>query len=161
MEANMRGQHLFLFLAAMMGCASDDDGSPAPDGTIGDSVVFPADYETSYTEVRDCRQGTQHGPDIRVFANAAARVPYDNRTDPFPEGAILVKEEHLGNAGCTGPITQWTAMMKRAAGSSPMTLDWTWQQVDPERTLIGQDLARCYECHADCPEGHGGTCSAP
>ena len=157
----MRSQLLFLALATSMGCSGDDDGAPDPDGAIGDSVIFPEDYETSLTEVRDCRQGTQHGPDIRVFGNAAARVPYDNRTDPFPEGAILVKEEHLGNADCTGPITQWTAMMKRETGSSPTTLDWTWQEVGPDRALIGQDLVRCYECHADCPEVHGGTCSAP
>ena len=146
-------------LVTFAACGGDDDGEA--DGRPANGVVFPADYETSYTEVRDCRQGTQHGPDIRVFASSSARGPYEDRADPFPEGAVLVKEERFGNTDCTGPITQWTAMIRLADGSSPVTLDWTWQQVDPDRSVVGEDLPRCYECHVDCPDGYAGTCAPP
>jgi len=144
-------------IAAMSACGGNDAVTP----DAGDAVVFPPDYDTRFEEVRSCRQGTQHGPDIRIFASASAVEPYQNRTEPFPVGAVLVKEEHFGGGDCTGPLTQWTAMIKREEGSSPTTLDWTWQQVDPDRTLVGEDLARCHECHVDCPGGYAGTCTPP
>jgi hypothetical protein len=65
---------------------------------------------------------------------------------------------------CEGPIKQWTVMRRLPDGSSPDTLDWTWQRVDLQRNIVEQDAARCYGCHQTCgvePDGYGGTCAIP
>lgn len=154
----MRRAALVLFF---LGCGSGDD--PAPPAA---EPSFPAEYKTSYREVRNCRQSNEHDLNrIRILADPAAFGPYSKRDQPFPVGAVLLKEEYnFDDLNCTGPIRQWTLMKRLATGSSPKTLDWSWEQVDSERNVLGRNTARCIGCHAGCTPAEGGyeqTCAVP
>jgi hypothetical protein len=145
---------------AVSACGDDSGGSDAP------APLFPADYLTSYTEVRDCRQSGDHDLNVvRMLASPSALEPYQGRALPFPEGAVVLKEEYdLGDVDCTGPIKQWTVMERLAPGTSPETLDWTWQRLDAERTVAAENGMLCIACHSGCgvaPEGYQGTCAVP
>ncbi len=150
-----------LALGLLSACATTDNDA-------GDPVQphFEADYSESFVEVRDCRGSGDHNlSNIRVLANPAALEPYEGRVDPFPVDAILLKEEYdFGDVFCTGSITQWTVMRRLADGSSPDTLDWSWQRVDLSRTVLEADGSACVGCHQSCgvePIGYGWTCAIP
>ena len=41
---------------------------------------------------------------------------------------------------------------------------WTFQRVNPDRTVESEDDSRCIGCHAECgvpPDGFDGTCAVP
>lgn len=145
----------------VVACA-DDETTTAPDV----QPLFAADYASHYTEVRDCRQSGDHDLNIiRVLAAPDALAPYRDRAAPFPEGAVVLKEEYdFGDTTCTGPIKQWTVMQRLADGTSPDALDWKWQLVDAERNVTGEDTPRCYGCHSGCTpdnDGYDHTCAVP
>jgi hypothetical protein len=145
----------------LAGCPGDDDG-----GDEGPEPEFPADYAGSYVEVRDCRGSGDHDlNNIRILASPSALTPYQERMEPFPEGAVVLKEEYeFGDMSCEGPIKQWTVMTRLAEGSSPDTLDWAWQRVDAGRKVVGEDVPACIGCHTGCgvpPDGYEGTCAIP
>ncbi|MGE0792485.1 MAG: cytochrome P460 family protein [Sandaracinaceae bacterium] len=138
-------------LALAAGCA------PAP--------VFPEDYAATYVEVRDCRGSGDHDlHNVRVLADPTAFAAYANRTEPFPVGAIVIKEEYdFGDTDCTGEIIAWTAMEKLEVGADPRNLDWYWQGLDENRAVDEDNPRRCANCHEDCapPIGYDGTCTVP
>jgi len=131
-----------------------------------DPPVFPADYASTYTEVRNCRPSVEHGPvNVHVLASPLALDTYMSRTGEFPTGSVLLKEEYAeADLSCAGPIRQWTVMEKLADGSSPSTLDWHWQKVDSTRHTILSDDVSCFGCHMNCDVSTGGylyTCTMP
>jgi hypothetical protein len=139
-------------------------GDPAPDASP--PPAFPADYQSSYVQVRPCRPSTDHDlNNVKVFADPGSANTYMMRDQPFPTGAVLLKEEYsLSDTSCTGPIFQWTVMVKLPDGSSTTTLDWHWQKVDENHQTLTDDDPRCYSCHRTCgvaPQGYAGTCSPP
>jgi hypothetical protein len=155
----MRWSIVGLALAALLlpACPTDPD--------LGDPF-FPDDYLSSYTQVRDCRSSTDHDlHKIRVLTDPAALAPYQERLEPFPPGAIVLKEEHdFADSDCSGDIVVWTVMQKLEAGASSDTLDWSWQKVDADRTVTELDKPGCFGCHSDCtPEtdGYDYTCTVP
>jgi Cytochrome P460 len=128
--------------------------------------LLPADFAATYKQVRPCRNSTDHDlNNVTVLADPNAYGPYTTRTDPFPVGAVVVKQEHLmEDQNCTEGIVQWTIMVKLEDGSSPSTNDWTWQNIAFDRTVQTQNDMRCISCHAGCgvpPNGYLGTCSSP
>jgi hypothetical protein len=140
------------------GCPADDVPEPEPD--------FPADYVDSYVEVRNCRGSADHDlNNIRILASPSALEPYQNRMEPFPVDAVVLKEEYeFDDPMCEGPIKQWTVMRKLAEGSAPDTLDWAWQTVDLQRNVVDEDDDGCFNCHSGCgnpPDGYEGTCAIP
>ncbi len=154
----MKGKSLDVWRAAMlvgswwwlaMAC-----GDPAaPD--------FPADYATSYVEVRDCRRSGDHDLHwIRVLAEPEAAAIYASRAGRFPEGALVLKEEYdFADDTCAGPIVEWTSMRRLAGGERG---GWAWQRVSAEREVTSEDEPRCIGCHQQCgqgPDGHDGTCA--
>ena len=148
---------LFLLVAA---CAALS-GCP-----VGSDPLFPEDYASTYTEVRDCRQSGDHDLHmVRVLADDVALAAYADRSTPFPAGATVVKEEYeFGDLDCSGPIAQWTVMQKLEIGGAPRELDWVWQTVDREGAVADQDPRRCVNCHQGCgvpPDGYDGTCTVP
>ena len=154
-------------LGAAAGCPSDD-GDDMAEGEEGSEAdpFFPADYESTFTEVRDCRGSGDHDlHNIRILAGPDALAPYQDRMESFPEGSLVLKVEHdFGDTTCEGEILQYTVMRRLAEGSSPDTLDWEWQQVSPEREVLAEDLPRCIGCHTGCgvePDGYQGTCAMP
>lgn len=143
-------------LAIGAGCSDDTPREP----------VFPADYAATYMEVRDCRQSGDHDLNmVRVVADPAAIATYMDRAGPFPEGAIVIKEEYeFGDMTCAGSIRQWTVMQKLSPGADPDLLDWYWERVDSERRVVEANPTRCASCHRGCgipPDGHDGTCTVP
>lgn len=125
---------------------------------------FPADYADTFTEVRDCRPSGDHDlHHVRVLADAVAAPPYLGRDAPFPDGAIVLKEEYgFADDACEDEIVAWT-VMTRITGS-PETLGWRWQKVASDLTVISEDDSRCIGCHLDCgvpPDGYDGTCEVP
>lgn len=141
---------------AVSGCADDAPSGPEPS--------FPADYLATYTEVRDCRNSIEHELSrVRVLADAAALGPYQGRDADFPVGSVVLKVEHDGSdTDCSGEPVRWTVMTRLAAGSSPETLDWYWQEVSASRRVTSENEARCVGCHTSCgvpPEGYLGTCT--
>lgn len=153
---------LWLPVLALAGTACPgDDGD---DG--GAEPFFPEDYEESYVELRNCRGSGDHDlNNIRILVDAAARAAYEGRVEPFPEGAVVIKEEYdFGDTTCAGELRQWTVMRKLPSGSAPELLDWSWQQVDAARRVVDEDPQRCIGCHQGCgsaPDGYDGTCSIP
>jgi hypothetical protein len=141
--------------------ACGDDG-----GETGDPPVFPEDYAATYQQVRNCRASLDHDiHKIRVVVSPDAMAAYTGRTAPFPAGAIVLKEEYAtSDTTCAGPVVQWTVMQKLPAGSSPASLDWTWQEIGANGRTTDKDIRRCIGCHTSCgkpPEGHDGTCTVP
>jgi hypothetical protein len=149
-----------LVVALLVGCP----GEPDPPAVTGPS--FPADYAMTFKEVRNCRQSGEHDLNrVRILADAAAFGPYSKRDQPFPVGAVVLKEEFdIADTNCTGPIKQWTVMKRLAKGSAPKTLDWAWEQVDTKRNVVGRDTPRCIGCHTGCTpaeNGYENTCAVP
>ncbi len=133
--------------------------SPSPTPTFAITPIFPADYRNTFTEVRDCRLGIEHGGVmIRVLANAIAAEPYRRLQNPLPVGSIVVKEEYEG-ADCSNEaeLTSWSAMRKESPGFDPVDGDWHWQQVAAPSRAVTCDDKRCpgfvcITCHSlpDC-----------
>lgn len=150
--------HLALALGLLVFTGCPEDPGEVPD--------FPEDYASSYVEVRDCRGSGDHDlNNIRILASPSALVPYQDRAEPFPVDAVVLKEEYdFGDLTCSGPIKQWTVMRRLPTGSSTETLDWAWQQVDLERRVVEEDAQRCIGCHQACgvgPDGYDWTCALP
>jgi hypothetical protein len=146
---------LAFLVCLLAACGGDDDG-PAQ--------AFPDDYASSYVEVRDCRKSGDHDLNyIRVLADPAALAPYRDRNAAFPEGAVVLKEEHdFADDTCTGEVRQWTVMVKRAAAADQ--LGWDWQRVDQDHNVVEENAPRCIGCHQGCggpPDGYDGTCAVP
>lgn len=144
----MRGLLLLVVVAA---CADPAD------------PVFPADYRATYTEVRNCRQSSDHDLHrIRVMAAPDALEPYTTRASAFPVGAVVLKEEFdFADTDCSGDIIEWTVMQKTADSAH---LGWHWQDVRPGRDVSTENLPRCINCHTTCgvaPDGYDGTCTVP
>jgi cytochrome P460 len=159
---NPRERSLRLVSSALMAAAlacSDDGG-----GESGPEPSFPADYAASYSQVRDCRNSGDHELNrIRVLVDADALEAYRDRSADFPVGSVVLKEEHgFADTDCTDTPVRWTVMRRLAAGSSPQTLDWYWQDVDAARRVTSENDSRCIGCHTGCgvpPEGYLGTCT--
>lgn len=142
----------FTVLVLLGGCG---DGQPA--------AFFPHDYATTYQMVRSCRHSLDHDVmNIRVLASPEAVTPYLGRSEPFPVGAIVLKEQYDENdTACAGPIINFTVMRKL---DSATNLGWEWQKVDAKLEGVDTDLGRCINCHTMCgqpPDGYDGTCTVP
>jgi hypothetical protein len=151
---------LLALIAPALAACSDDGGSSGP------PPLFPDDYAATYQQVRNCRFSLDHDLiRVRVLASPDALVAYNGRTAPFPTGAIVLKEEYAeSDTACAGPIESFTVMQKLEVGSSPATLDWSWQEVGADHHGKTIDIMRCTSCHTGCgkpPEGYDGTCTVP
>lgn len=154
----MSVRRALLALVSLVVACPGDDGGPVIE------PLFPADFASRYTEVRPCMPSGDHDlHNVRILVDDVAHDPYVDRTAPFPEGAIVLKQEYdFGDTTCSGDTLSWTVMRRLAEGSSPDTLDWHWQQVDPDRTVVSEDEPRCIACHTGCgvpPDGYEGTCA--
>ncbi len=153
----MRLAGVAALLALLEACSDPDAPTKAP--------RFPADYAGSYVEVRGCRKSADHELEfVRVLADPAALGPYMGRASAFPEGAVVLKEQYdPGDDSCSGPIAQWTVMVKEQSGASER-LGWDWQRVSAERRVVETNAASCFGCHQGCsgaPVGYEFTCADP
>jgi hypothetical protein len=150
-------------LLAILACGC---GGGNPSADAGPPPAFPASYRSTYTMERPCRSSTDHDlNNVIVYADPTSVSTYTMRDAPFPTGSTLLKEEYdISDTSCTGPIVQWTVMVKLPDGTSAATLDWHWQKVDAHRNTLTDDDPRCYSCHKTCgvpPDGYLDTCSPP
>ena len=140
----------------LLAACSASEGAPA---------IFPADYAASYQEVRDCRRSLEHAATVRILASPDAFTAYAGRSEAFPVGSIVLKEQYaVDDVACAKPIVRYTVMQKLAAQSSPPTLDWEWQQTGPDFRETPKDITTCTSCHSVCgkaPMGYDGTCAEP
>lgn len=135
----------------------------AASACTGEDPLFPSDYASTYTEVRDCRSSSDHDLHrIRVLTDPAALAPYTDRQAPFPVGSVVLKEEHdFADTDCSGPVIEWTVMRKTRESDD---LGWSWQKVDGDSTVSADGTGRCVNCHTSCgvaPDGYDGTCTMP
>lgn len=148
-------------------CVScQDNGKNSGDTEVdaGPIAIFPADFMTKYTELRDCRHSHEHELNhIRVFANDLAAAPYLALSPdvPYPPGSILVKAEYE-DKDCVDLIG-FTAVRRGEVGSAPEVYDWYWQKLDAEQNVTEDGAPwRCINCHAvhcEPPYGFELTCA--
>jgi len=146
-------------LPLLFACGPDDQ--PAPDAP---PALFPDDYASTYTEVRNCRNSIDHDlMRIRVLASPEALQAYTDRTTAFPPGAIVLKEQFDdSDIDCAGPIVEITVMQKLDV---PDQLGWAWQKTNAAHAQIEFDQKKCVNCHMMCgvpsEGGYDGTCTQP
>jgi hypothetical protein len=147
-------------LSALLAACSDPD-TPEEEP----SPSFPADYAASYVEVRGCRKSADHELEfIRVLADPSALGPYTDRTSAFPNDAIVLKEQYEpSDDTCSGPIAQWTVMLKNQSAAE--RLGWDWSRVDADRRVVETNAPACFGCHQGCTgtpgPGYDFTCTDP
>lgn len=131
------------------------------DSTENEPPLWPADFDTLWPEVRDCRlsPAAHDGFYIRVFADPDAEVAYVDGTYPFAEGTRIVKAGY-DDEQCIKMLHVWT-MEKLAAGADPELNDWRWQRTDAEGKVSSVTPARsCAGCHDACA-ANDFTCAEP
>jgi hypothetical protein len=123
-----------------------------PDPTV--EPIAPADYRTSFTQVRDCRFSIEHdGVQIRVWANDIAMAAYLAEENPLPVGSVIVKEEFIGDNCDDDPdLNILSVMRKETSGFDNEDNDWHFQEINPtSRAVITNTKTDCIECHRnDC-----------
>lgn len=135
-------------------------------GRDAKTVLFPADYQSTYVLVRPCRQTVRYGGGggVKVYINPESLDAYNalwNAPDSkarLPVGTVLVKEIHIGSIHCKNPVSLWSAIKKEAAGYNPSDGDWRWQSVAADRTIREKedgDYPRCPVCHIGTSECSG------
>ncbi|NUN15459.1 MAG: hypothetical protein HUU55_17685 [Myxococcales bacterium] len=151
----------FLVLIFSLHIASCDDsvGNAGIDDVNSSPVaIFPANFMSMYSELRDCRHSHEHELNhIRVFANDLAAASYLALSPdvPYPPGSILVKAEYE-DKDCLDLIG-FTAVRRGEVGSVPDVYDWYWQKLDADRNVTEDGAPwRCINCHAvHCAPPHG------
>ena len=157
----VQGVNIALGLDSISSCPAIDQGDEGV--TVDDLVravtasltgcpIFPADYRSSYTEVRDCRNSIEHGGvSIRVLTNEVATRPYLDGANPLPEGSVVIKEEFDGPDCEDDELVRWRVMRKEEPGFE-IDGDWSWQWVDRGGRVVFNDKATCIVCHqeAEC-----------
>jgi len=145
-----RKQHVVMLLCAALFCCSAlliGYGCTPQVPTV--EPIFPADYRSSFTVVRDCRNSVEHAATIRVWVNSIGVDAYLADANPLPEGTIVVKEE-FGSATCEddNDLIRWSVMQKETAGFDPQVRDWRFQEVaSPSRTVTQNTKDSCVSCH--------------
>jgi hypothetical protein len=151
-------QGLLLAGSAMLlaSCGGDDGGTdPGPP----EEPLFPADYRSSgYMLVADGRFSTEHSGCVEVHCDPGSAGDYTGLNFPLAEGTVLVKAVYpVTDPACAGisgaAETGWAVMKKLAAGSSPATGDWYWQELDADRNVVKSNdmgnVLECVSCHMD------------
>ena len=131
----------------------------------GEEPPFPTDYETSWTQVADCRAGSVHGGDaIRIHVNAAAEVVWNDWSQrvldspsgvlpagemiSFPAGAVLLKTQY-SDSDCS-QFKHWTMMTRLEVGADTDNGNWRWETIQkdeeggPAEPSVGSG---CFDCH--------------
>ena len=147
----MRAWPVFVLVAAFAACAEVD--SPVP------AVVLPSDYRTTFVQVRGCRDSIDHGlTKVVVRVRPELVATYEGGPYPFPQGALLVKEQY-GDSACQD-LTSYTVMRKEAGGYFPAGGDWQYFNLDPYGTVQKDGKqATCASCHSVCGAKRDRACT--
>lgn len=144
----MRSLTFLGFPALLLSCGPEDP--PAP------TSLVPADYASTFVEVRGCRMTSEHTATtpglvvshIRVLTNPEAATPYRTHAPQLPVGTLVIKEEYA-DPSCSR-LRAWTVMRKEAPGYDPMRNNWRWQRVraSDRAVLVDGRVESCASCHA-------------
>ena len=150
----------FMIVLFVSGCGDDGGGGGMMGtGASTDTILFPVDYQSTFTLVRDCRAGIWHVGSlgrVKVYINQESLDGYTalwNSPDPaieLPLGTVLVKEVYGTTSDCSDPMTEWAVMKKEDPGYNPSGGDWHWQSVGTDRTILNEEdgiVQRCIDCH--------------
>ena len=137
------GAALLMFVLLSAGCPPTGVGDGEP--------IFPANYRSTFIEVRDCRFSVEHAATIRVWVNSIGADAYLADENPLPVGTVVVKEEFEGgDCSNDAELTSWSVMRKETAGFDKQARDWRFQEVAaPSRTVTINGKSTCIECHTD------------
>jgi len=132
-------------LFGQLACADVDAPQPAD--------PLPVDYSSRFVEVLSCRISVEHGL-AHVLVRAAPEHADNYRSGgaaPFPEGALIVKEQYAD--GQCRSLNGYTVMRKELAGYDPAAHDWKWSRLDRRQRLLEEGkLTACSRCHLrTCP----------
>ncbi|MBI4584508.1 MAG: cytochrome P460 family protein [Planctomycetes bacterium] len=119
----------------------------------GPEPILPADYRSSYVEVRNCRFSLEHGGVyIRVLASPEAALKYLENANPLPVGSVIVKEEYSDDHCEASELLRWRVMGKESPGFDPADGDWHWQWLTSRCEVVYDDKKTCIGCHlqSDC-----------
>lgn len=127
-------------------------GPEAPPGPVS---LVPANYTSTFVEVRRCRSTIDHASfaagdnvrNIRVWVSRDASQAYINNAATLPPGAVVIKEEYGGSCN-SADLLAWTVMRKEP-GFDPPRGDWRWQRVRAPTRAVLEDgrVQRCISCH--------------
>jgi hypothetical protein len=150
-----------LAVLAFAGCAQVD--SPNPE------IVLPDDYRTTFVEARSCRSTLEHASEVGAGAESAVVIKVRPEMadlfeagGPFPEGALIIKEQYRDLQCTVANLVSYTAMKKQKAGYDPAGGDWSWYRMDERsHVLLSGKIATCITCHAVCGKTRDRTCVDP
>jgi hypothetical protein len=92
--------------------------------------------------------GPHHEARVHFYANAEAAALRSKATDPFPVGAIIVKEK----LGLDDSAIALGGMRKQAPGFDPQNGDWEYFYATRRGEFTSGKLANCIACHARAKE---------
>ena len=135
--------------------------------------LVPANYATTYTQVRGCRTTVEHAnaiaaqgivTNIRVLINPEAAAAYLANAPTLPVGTVVIKEE--SDAADCSHVTAWSVNVKEAPGYDTANHDWHWQRVLASSNAVLEDgrVNRCFSCHQDsecAPMNRDLMCTTP
>ena len=101
-----------------------------------------------------------HGMVLRSYVNDLALAAFGSGAEAFPEGSIIVKENHMAGdldlsgmeaqtpvADFAGALDAITYMVK-VPGYNPDAGDWFWAKIQPDGTIdVAGKGAGCIGCH--------------
>lgn len=138
-----------LSLASVVtGCEPDDPETIDP--------IYPADWKSTYIEVRGCRGSPDHDLEfVGLWIDPASQARFDECVKPggtctgaFDAGATFVKPQYSDPA-CTDLVRVSAA--RKEAGFDAVG-GWRWQEVayTGGKAKVTEDgaLQQCYGCHA-------------
>ena len=134
-------------LAATLGCDAD---------SATEKPLVAANWESTLTEVRGCRQGPEHDLEyVRLLSDSASVADFNRCavdggtcTTPFPEGALFVKPQYA-DANCQ-TLVRISVAKKTSLDADADLGGWQWQELDQDLGVNTIKPARCASCHATC-----------
>ena len=132
----------------------------------GAEPPFPEDYETSWSEVITCTEGSVHGGEsVRIFINETAQPTWTDWAQrveeagngvlppgemiSFAPGAVLLKAQYT-NSTCSS-LTRWTMMTRLEVGGDTAQGNWRWETILPDEDTQPQEPEAggdgCFNCH--------------
>lgn len=164
----MKKQYILGLLAAVVCCfgliviAQDGDDAEVATGYFNDILEAPyTDWPFQPGSPEGYYVGqAPHGMILRSYVNGEALDAFGSGAEAFPEGSIIVKENHMAGdmdltgkepqtavEGFDGALAAVTYMVK-VPGYNPEAGDWFWAKIQPDGTIdVAGKGAGCIGCH--------------
>ncbi len=146
------GIFVFVSMLIIVGCGSSDSGEqpdPDPTGTALWDHMQEEDYQNNwqlFPGTEELYEGTDpHGARLTIYVNDVAYNAVMSGTTPFPNGAIIVKENHMPDSTLAAITT-----MFKVEGYDSEHNDWFWLRNNPEGVIdVEGRVDGCQTCHTE------------